>query len=618
MQRFKISINPMNYFKKILDYARPYKKYAVLNIISNVFYAFFGTLAFVSLMPMLKVLFGNGEKVLVKPTYQGLSKIGDYFEQFSNFFITQRIEAHGEMSALTIMIVFVIATFLLKNFFGYLAMYFITFLRNGVLKDLRNELYRKTVDLPVSHYSEKRKGDTIARITNDVLEVQHSFLSILELIVREPLMILFTITAMLAISPKLTLFVFIFIPVSGFLISKIGKTLKSHSDKVQKEQGYFLSLLEETLGGLKIIKGFNAERIFSKRFEDSTMRFFKSSNTLLNRQNLASPTSEFLGIAVISILLWYGGSMVLVDKTLPAEAFIVYMGLAYNILTPAKAISKASYSVKRGNAAAERVLEILETTASIQDKPDAVIKKGFTDAVSIENISFKYDDDDVLKDFSLKVPKGHTVALVGQSGSGKSTIANLVTRFYDVNKGVIRIDGVGIKDMTQNSLRNLLGLVTQDSILFNDTIRKNLLIGKELATEEEIIDALKIANAWEFVKELPKGIDTNIGDSGNKLSGGQKQRLSIARAVLKNPPIMILDEATSALDTESERLVQNALENMMKNRTSIVIAHRLSTIQNADTIVVLNKGRIVEQGKHSELLAKKAMYYSLVEMQSLA
>jgi len=618
LQRFKISINPMNYFKKILDYARPYKKYAVLNIISNVFYAFFGTLAFVSLMPMLKVLFGNGEKVLVKPTYQGLSKIGDYFEQFSNFFITQRIEAHGEMSALTIMIVFVIATFLLKNFFGYLAMYFITFLRNGVLKDLRNELYRKTVDLPVSHYSEKRKGDTIARITNDVLEVQHSFLSILELIVREPLMILFTITAMLAISPKLTLFVFIFIPVSGFLISKIGKTLKSHSDKVQKEQGYFLSLLEETLGGLKIIKGFNAERIFSKRFEDSTMRFFKSSNTLLNRQNLASPTSEFLGIAVISILLWYGGSMVLVDKTLPAEAFIVYMGLAYNILTPAKAISKASYSVKRGNAAAERVLEILETTASIQDKPDAVIKKGFTDAVSIENISFKYDDDDVLKDFSLKVPKGHTVALVGQSGSGKSTIANLVTRFYDVNKGVIRIDGVGIKDMTQNSLRNLLGLVTQDSILFNDTIRENLLIGKELATEEEIIDALKIANAWEFVKELPKGIDTNIGDSGNKLSGGQKQRLSIARAVLKNPPIMILDEATSALDTESERLVQNALENMMKNRTSIVIAHRLSTIQNADTIVVLNKGRIVEQGKHSELLAKKAMYYSLVEMQSLA
>ncbi|CAI8200127.1 MAG: Lipid A export ATP-binding/permease protein MsbA [Flavobacteriaceae bacterium] len=608
----------MNYFKKILDYARPYKKYAVLNIIANVFYAFFGTLAFVSLMPMLKVLFGNGEKVWVKPTYLGITKIGDYFEQFSNYYITQQIENSGEMSALTIMISCVIATFLLKNLFGYLAMYFITFLRNGVLKDLRNDLYRKTVALPISHYSEKRKGDTIARITNDVLEVQHSFLSILELIVREPLMILFTIIAMLAISPQLTLFVFIFIPVSGFLISKIGKSLKSHSDKVQKEQGYFLSLLEETLGGLKIIKGFNAQKIFSKRFEDSTMRFFKSSNTLLNRQNLASPTSEFLGIAVISILLWYGGSMVLVDKTLPAEAFIVYMGLAYNILTPAKAISKASYSIKRGNAAAERVLDILETTSSIKDKPDAVVKNKFTNTVRIDNIYFKYEQENVLQDFSLEIPKGHTVALVGQSGSGKSTIANLVTRFYDVSQGAITIDGIDVKDMTQNSLRGLLGLVTQDSILFNDTIRENLLIGKEDATDKEIIAALKVANAWEFVKELPKGIDTNIGDSGNKLSGGQKQRLSIARAVLKNPPIMILDEATSALDTESERLVQNALENMMKNRTSIVIAHRLSTIQNADTIVVLNKGCIVEQGKHTELLANKGMYYSLVEMQSLA
>ena len=376
--------------------------------------------------------------------------------------------------------------------------------------------------------------------------------------------------------------------------------------------------MEETLGGLKIIKGFNAEKIFSKRFEDSTMRFFKSSNTLLNRQNLASPTSEFLGIAVISILLWYGGSMVLVDNTLPAEAFIVYMGLAYNILTPAKAISKASYSVKRGNAAAERVLEILETTSSIKDKPNAIVKQGFTKSVRIDNICFKYEQENVLQNFSLEIPKGHTVALVGQSGSGKSTIANLVTRFYDVNTGGIAIDDIDIKDMTQNSLRGLLGLVTQDSILFNDTIRENLLIGKENATDQEIIAALKIANAWEFVKELPKTIDTNIGDSGNKLSGGQKQRLSIARAVLKNPPIMILDEATSALDTESESLVQTALENMMKNRTSIVIAHRLSTIQNADMIVVLNKGCIVEQGKHADLLAKKGMYYSLVEMQSLA
>ena len=422
---------------------------------------------------------------------------------------------------------------------------------------------------------------------------------------------------MLAISVKLTLFVFIFIPVSGFIISRIGKNLKKKSDRVQKEQGFFLSILEETLGGLKIIKGFNAEHLFNNKFKNSTSRFYKYSNSLLNRQNLASPISEFLGIVVIAILLWFGGRMVLVEGTLEPAAFIAYMGLAYNILTPAKAISKASYGVKKGNAAAERVLEILETESTIQDKPDAVVKEGFNKEVRLENISFKYEDEYVLQDFSLTVPKGHTVALVGQSGSGKSTIANLITRFYDVNKGKIAIDGVDIKDMTQASLRKLLGLVTQDSILFNDTVAGNLRVAAEEASEEEIIEALKIANAWEFVKSLPEGIHTNIGDSGNKLSGGQKQRLSIARAVLKNPPIMILDEATSALDTESERLVQDALENMMKNRTSVVIAHRLSTIQNANTIVVLSKGKIVEQGKHQELLDQRGVYYSLVEMQSL-
>ena len=351
----------MKYFRKILGYARPYAKYAWLNIISNVFYALFGTLAFVSLMPMLKVLFDNSKKVTQPPIYEGIGSIGDYFEGYMNYFITQQIETAGELNALMIMIALVIGTFLLKNVFGYLAMFFITFLRNGVLKDLRNDLYKKTVSLPVSFFSEKRKGDTIARISTDVLEIQHSFLSILELIIREPLMILFTIIAMLAISVKLTIFVFIFIPVSGIIISQIGKSLKRRSDKVQQEQGYFLSILEETLGGLKIIKGFNAEKIFNQKFQTSTTRFFKYSNSLLNRQNLASPTSEFLGIVVIAILLWYGGSMVLVEKTLAPEAFIVYMGLAYNILTPAKAISKASYNVKKGNAAAERVLEILET-----------------------------------------------------------------------------------------------------------------------------------------------------------------------------------------------------------------------------------------------------------------
>ncbi len=607
----------MKYFKKIIRYAKPYKTYAWLNIISNVFYALFGTLAMVSLFPMLTVLFDKTKQLRVEPEWTGLSNAKDYAEQYLNFFVTQKADAGPEV-VLLFMVILVITMFLFKNLFGYLAMFFITFLRNGVLKDLRNDLYKKTVDLPVSYYSEKRKGDTISRITADVLEIQHSFLSLLELIVREPLTIIFAIVAMLLISVKLTVFVFIFIPISGAIISWIGKSLKSKSERVQQEQGFFLSILDETLGGLKIIKGFNAENIFYHKFKDSTSRLFKYANTLLNRQNLASPTSEFLGIVTIAILLWYGGHMVLLEGTLKAEMFIVYMALAYQILTPAKAISKASYSVKKGNAAAERVLEILETESAIQDKPNALVKEDFNSQLTIENISFKYEAEYVLKNFNLTVPKGHTVALVGQSGSGKSTIANLITRFYDVNEGAIKIDGQNIKDITQKSLRDLLGLVTQDSILFNDTVKGNLLVAKPEATDTEIIEALKIANAWEFVETLPKGINTNVGDSGNKLSGGQKQRLSIARAVLKNPPIMILDEATSALDTESERLVQDALEKMMQHRTSVVIAHRLSTIQNADTIVVLSKGEIVEQGRHEQLLKKKGVYHSLVEMQSFA
>lgn len=607
----------MNYFKKILRFALPYKKYGLLNILFNILYALFGTLSFISLIPMLQVLLKQTEAVRVKPVYENGIGLKEYLEDSLNYFINMQVDQHGEGYVLGIMVGIVITVFFLKNVFGYLANFFITYLRNGVLKDIRNTMYDKIINLNLSFYSEKRKGDTIARITSDVLEVQHSFLSILELFIREPLSIVFAIGTMLFLSAELTIFVFLFIPIAGFIISLIGKSLKKKSGQVQKEQGYFLSLVEETLANLKIIKGFGAEKHMTDNFQASTNRFKNYSNSLTHRQNLASPVSEFLGITVIGILLWYGGNMVLMnDGGLNGAQFIAYMGLAYQILTPAKAIAKASYSVKKGNAAAERILEIIESETEIKDAPDAITATSFETAVKVDNISFAYDSDTVLKNFSINVPKGQTIALVGQSGSGKSTIANLVTRFYDVQEGSIQIDGIDIKKLTKSSLRSLMGLVTQDAILFNDSIRGNMKLGKQEATDDQIKEALEIANAWEFVKDLPQGLDTNIGDSGNKLSGGQKQRLSIARAVLKNPPIMILDEATSALDTESERLVQQALENMMKNRTSIVIAHRLSTIQNADNIIVMQKGEIVEQGKHQDLLDKKGTYHKLVEMQS--
>jgi subfamily B ATP-binding cassette protein MsbA len=606
----------MNNFKRIFPFIFPYKRYAYMNILFNILYALFSTLSFMALIPMIQVLFDQTKRNTTIPVYKGIWEIKDYAENYLSYFITQTTDTHGVGYTLSIMVAVIISIFLLKNLCDYLAMFFITFLRNGVLRDMRNAMYKKTLELPLSFFSEKRKGDVIARIAGDVNEVQTSFLAILELIVKEPLTIVFTIIAMLAISPQLTLFVFIFIPVSGYIISLIGKQLKKQSTRAQQEQGIFLSTIEETLGGLKVVKGYNSENYFNGVFQNSTQRFFKLSNSIGNRQNLASPASEFMGIMVIAILLWYGGQMVLIEKTLNGASFIAYMGLAYNILTPAKAISKASYGVKRGNAAAERVLEILDQENPITSKIDAIEKSTFDSDIVIKNINFKYEKENVLKDFSLNIKKGQTVALVGQSGSGKSTIANLLTRFYDVNDGSIAIDNVNIKDMSLHSLRSLMGLVTQDSILFNDTIKANISLGKLDATDEEIIEALKIANAFEFVNELPLGIYTNIGDSGNKLSGGQKQRLSIARAVLKNPPIMILDEATSALDTESEKFVQVALENMMQNRTSIVIAHRLSTIQKADMIVVMHKGKIVEQGTHENLIALSGTYNKLVTMQS--
>jgi len=602
--------------RKLIPFAFRYKKDIVLNIVYNVFYAFFSTILMVSMIPTLNVLFGLNEKVFTKPEYTGIENLKSFSENYLNYKVTQFTENSGFEYAMIFVISIIIVTAFLKNFTNYLASYHITRLRNGVLNDLREKLYLVIINLPISYYSEKRKGDVMSRMLGDVNEVKNAFFQVLELVVREPLTIVFSIAAMFFISAKLTLFVFLFIPISGFIISRVGKNLKTKSTRAQEENGLQISILDETLSGLKVVKGFNSENVFISKFNLSLKRLLRLSNSIGNKNNLASPLSEFLGILTIAVLLWYGAQLVIVDKSLSPTTFIAYIALAYTILTPAKAISKASYQVKTGLAAAERVFTLMEEKNAITDKLDAIEKSTFEDNIHIDNINFRYEKENVLKNFSLDVKKGQTVALVGQSGSGKSTIANLLTRFYDVQEGILKIDGVNIKDITMKSLRDLMGLVTQDSILFNDSIKNNIKLGKQDATDEEIIDALKIANAYEFVKDLPLGINTNVGDSGNKLSGGQKQRLSIARAVLKNPPIMILDEATSALDTESERLVQVALENMMQNRTSIVIAHRLSTIQKADKIVVMQKGEIVEQGTHDELLAKNGVYKKLVMMQS--
>lgn len=602
--------------KRIYPYALPYKKYAFLNIVFNTLYALFSALSFVALIPMLEVFFGEENKVYEKPQWEGIATAGAYLKQYM-FYVVSNLTGDSKVDALGYIIAMVLVLFMLKNLFNYLAIIFINHLRNGVLKDLRNKMYDKIVSLPLSYFSQRKKGDVIARITNDVAEFQNSYLSILELIVREPMTIVFTIAVMFGISVKLTIFVFLFIPISGAVISRVGKSLKKHSRRLQEEQGNFLSIVEETIAGLRIIKTFCAQDAFSNKFKESTLRFFSHSNNLSYRQNLSSPVSEFLGIVTIGVLLWFGGRMVLVEQSVSGAEFIAYMGLAYNILTPAKTLSKASYQLKLGNAAADRVMEVMEKQNEIVEIENAVEKKDFKEKIDIENISFGYKKEKVLKNFSLTIEKGKTVALVGQSGSGKSTIASLLNRFYDVRQGAIKIDGIDIKNLKINDLRSLIGLVSQESILFNDTIENNIKLGKKNATEQEVIKACEIANAYDFIKELPQGLKTNIGDNGGMLSGGQRQRICIARAVLKNPPIMILDEATSALDTESEKAVQVGLENMMKNRTSIVIAHRLSTIQNADEIVVMEKGQIVEKGTHNTLIEKAGVYKKLVELQSV-
>lgn len=605
----------MTYFWKIFRFAKPYSKYMALNIFFNVLYAFFNAFSFLVLMPMLEVLFGENRAVYTKPSFSGALDFKTYVSDRMSFEVT-RYAGEDPQRALLLVISLILVTFLLKNLFNYIALFFITFLRNGILKDIRISLYNTITKMSMAHFTEKRKGDLMSRVSNDVTEIQYSFLSIIELLIREPLTIAFALIMMFSISAKLTLFVLLFVPFAGILISRIGKTLQPKSNKVQIEVGEVLAKIEETISGLNIIKAFRAEGSFQAKFKDTNQRLFRLSNSLINRMNLSSPLSEFLGIGVFAVLLWYGGSLVLVEKQLNAAAFITFLGLAYGVLTPAKGISKALYSIKKGNAAAARILEVLETPNPIVDPVKPEKMSAFSKEITFNKVSFAYEEEIVIDKLNLTIPKGSSVALVGPSGGGKSTIANLVPRFYDVNEGSISIDGTDIRRFTKNDLRSLMGIVTQDSILFNDTVANNLRIAKTDATEKELKNAAKIANALSFIEALPKGFDTAIGDQGNKLSGGQKQRLSIARAVLKNPEILILDEATSALDTESERLVQEALIKMMKSRTSLVIAHRLSTIQNADLIVVLQNGKIAEKGTHEELIAKNGTYKKLIELQS--
>ena len=605
-----------NYFNRVFNYAWNFKKFFIMNVISNILYAFFGTLSMISLFPMLKVLFNQTQQLYSPPKWEGVSGISAYFEDYLNYFITSKKEG-GNDDVLIFMVGIIVVTFLLKNLFNYLSMFFITYLRNGVVRNIRDDIFKVLVKLSLSFYSKKKKGDMVARISSDVQELDHSFLSIFELIVKDPVMVLFTIISMFIISPKLSVFVIVFIPICGYVISVVGKSLRRKSLKVQKEQGNIISLVDETLSGFKILKIFNSENIFLNKFKHSTKRFYDFANSVNHRKNLASPLSEFLGITAISAVLWFGGQMVLNQNSLDASAFIVYLGLAYNVLTPAKSLSRATYKVKKAIASAERIFNIIDSEEKIKEKIDPTIITDFKNQIEINNISFSYLDDVVINKLNLKIKKGKKIALVGQSGSGKSTIANLICRFYDVDKGNIQIDNYDIKELSKKSLRGLIGLVSQDSILFNDSIKNNLLIGKPEATDSEIIESLKVANAWEFVEKLPEKIYSNIGDSGNKLSGGQKQRLGIARAILKNPPILILDEATSSLDSKSEKYVQAALENVMKNKTSIIIAHRLSTIKKVDEIIVLNRGEIAESGKHKELMSKKGIYYNLVKMQEI-
>ena len=601
-------------FQLLRRFLPPYKGWAVSNIIFNILGAIFGAFSFLALSPILGILFGTQKGVTEKVEF---SLNFDIIKHNIYYYMGQVIEDTGHMRALFLIGAFMIVMVFLKVGFTYLGSFCMVPLRNGVVRDLRNKIYSKLLSLPVGYYNEERKGDIMARVTGDVTEVENSIMNSLEMLFKNPVLIIISLFVMVYMSWSLTLFVLVMLPFAGFITGRIGRSLKKPSRKGQDKMGEVLSTIDESLSGLNIVKAFNAERRMKNRFHNETNDYYKTMNRLMWRRFLAHPVSEFLGTTIIIIVLWYGGSLILQNESrLAPEDFITYLVFFYSIINPAKAFSTALYSVEKGLASMDRIDQILEAENPITDKSDAIEKNEFTKNIEFRNVSFGYGKDKVLKNVNLIIEKGKTVALVGKSGSGKTTLVNLLPRFWDIqNGGEILIDGVNIKNIKLHDLRGLMGYVSQEPVLFNDTFENNIAFGVEDCSIDRIIEAAKVAHAHEFIAETEDGYLSTIGDRGSKLSGGQRQRVSIARAVLKNPPIMILDEATSALDTESEKLVQEALDNLMKNRTSIVIAHRLSTIRKADLICVFKRGEIVERGTHEELMELKGEYSKLHKMQ---
>ena len=596
-------------------FINPYKRYVILAFLFNLLGAIFGAFQFAALKPVLEVLFATQKEIIPKPAEWAFTV--DSLRDNLMFQLNDIIQKFGAEKALIYIGVFLMIMVFLKVLFTYLALYVLVPLRNGVVRDIRNQIYLKILELPIGFFSEERKGDIIARMTGDVQEIDNSIMSSLEMLLKEPLLIIIYLMAMIYMSWSLTLFVFLLLPVVGYLIGKVGKSLKKPSMRGQNKMGELLSTIEESLSGLRIIKAFNAEKKVQDYFKKQNTEYYNIMNSLMWRRYLAHPMSEFLGTAVIVIVLWYGGKLVLGNNSdLSAAGFITYLVFFYSIINPAKSFTTAFYAIQKGLASMERIDMVMMAQNNIVDKENPLAVKTFNSQIEYKDVTFRYIEDDVLKKVNLIIPIGKTIALVGQSGSGKSTFVDLLPRFYDVSEGQILVDGIDIRDYKIADLRGLMGNVNQDPILFNDTFFNNISFGLENATLEQVENAAKVANAHDFIIATADGYQSNIGDRGGKLSGGQRQRVSIARAVLKNPPILILDEATSALDTESEKLVQEALENLMKNRTSIVIAHRLSTIKNADLICVFHEGEIVERGNHDELLALDGIYKKLHGMQS--